>query len=137
MDTPLAPLHTGECQLALTGQQSLVLSRREDGDLIQFMSAQGVVVLSVEVTSRGPVLRFEGKALTLQIEGDLAIDAESLHLHGRKGVSLSTEGDLTLQARGDLCSEARIQNVAATLCNVNVRANDDVRLNGERVLVNC
>jgi hypothetical protein len=44
---------------------------------------------------------------------------------------------MKLQASGDLHSEARIQNVTATLGDVNVRANDDVKLSGERVRVNC
>jgi hypothetical protein len=36
-----------------------------------------------------------------------------------------------------LDSQARIQNITAVLGNVNVKANDDVRMNGERVRMNC
>lgn len=48
-----------------------------------------------------------------------------------------TEGDLKLQVAGDLHSEARVQNVTATLGDVNVRANDDVKMIGERIRMNC
>jgi len=34
-------------------------------------------------------------------------------------------------------SLARVQNIKADLGNVNVTANDDVSINGERVRVNC
>jgi hypothetical protein len=40
-------------------------------------------------------------------------------------------------ADGDLKTEARIQEIRARLGNVNVSANDDVRIDGERVMVNC
>ncbi|WP_437648051.1 hypothetical protein [Sorangium sp. So ce362] len=121
----------------LTGRQRLVVVRQPDGDVVRFLSPSGAVTLSVSLTEGGPVLRFEGASLVLQAAGSLAIEAEQLQLHGRAGVSLSTDGDLTLQAAGDLHSEARIQNVTATLGDVNVRANDDVKLSGERVRVNC
>ncbi|MGD0835583.1 MAG: hypothetical protein ABSB49_02945 [Polyangia bacterium] len=67
----------------------------------------------------------------------MAIEAGQLRLHGRDGVSLSTEGYLKLQVAGDLHSEARVQNVTATLGDVNVRANDDVKMTGERIRMNC
>jgi hypothetical protein len=123
--------------LELMGRQRLVISRRPGGELVQFLNSKGKVTLSVELTEQGPVLRFEGASLVLQAAGELAIEAEHLQLRGRSGVSLSTAGDLTFHAEGDLHSEARIQNLTAALGNVNVRANDDVRILGERVRVNC
>jgi hypothetical protein len=32
---------------------------------------------------------------------------------------------------------ARIQNITAELGNVNLQANDDVKIDGERILMNC
>ena len=104
---------------------------------MQFLAPGGAVTLSVLLTEAGPVLRFEGASLVLQASGSLAIDAEHLHLRGRAGMTLETAGDLALQAKGDLNSAARIQNITATLGDVNVQANDDVKLVGERVRVNC
>ena len=126
-----------EESLELSGRQRMVVVRRPDGDLVQFLSRQGEITLSVQLTEQGPVLRFEGASLVLQAAGSLSVEAENLHLHGRKSVSLSTDGDLGLRAAGDLTSEARIQNLTATLGNVNVRANDDVKVLGERIRMNC
>lgn len=123
--------------VGLTGQQRLLVQRSPDGDLVQFLSPDGVVALSVSLTENGPVLRFEGASLVLQAAGKLAIEADELVLRGRSGVTLRTEGDLELQATGDLNSEARIQTITATRGDVKVRANDDVKLVGERIRMNC
>ena len=123
--------------VGLTGQQRLLVQRSPDGDLVQFLSPDGAVTLSVSLTEKGPVLRFEGAALVLQAAGSLAIEAERLSLHGKQGVTLSTEGDLELQATGDLHSVARIQTVTATRGDVKLRANDDVTMVGERIRMNC
>ena len=44
---------------------------------------------------------------------------------------------MKLAATGDMQLEARVQDITATQGNVNVKANDDVCLHGERVKVNC
>ncbi|MBI5590677.1 MAG: hypothetical protein HY881_09360 [Deltaproteobacteria bacterium] len=122
----------------LTGRQQLVLRHEQSQDVLQFFNAKGAVVLTVHVTENGPVLRFDGDgALTIQTTGALSIEAEHLSLHGRSGVSVTSDGDMHLRTSGDLHTHGRIQNISASLGNVNVKANDDVRLDGERVLVNC
>lgn len=124
-------------ELELRGEQRLRLERGPDGDLIQLCDARGRLTLSIQVTDSGPVLRFEGQGLRIQAAGELTLEAEELRLHGRKGLNLTTGGDLALVADGDLASEARIQEIRARLGNVNIEANDDVRIDGERVMVNC
>jgi hypothetical protein len=124
-------------ELELRGEQRLRLERGPDRDLIQLCDARGRLTLSIQVKDSGPVLRFEGEGLRIQAAGELTLEAEELHLHGRTGLNLTTGGDLALVADGDLASEARIQEIRAKLGNVNIAANDDVRIDGERVMVNC
>jgi hypothetical protein len=121
----------------LVGGQRLLLERSAREDVLLVLAADGRVTLSVHITEKGPVLRFEGAALSIQAAGELAIEAKQLRLHGQDGLALTAGGDVVLATTGDLHSHARIQNITADLGNVNVRANDDVRLNGERVMVNC
>ena len=123
--------------LALTGGHELALSRAGEQDVLQIRGTGGQVILTIEVTSRGPVLRFEGASLTLEAAGDLSICADTLRLSGRSGLALESQGDVRLETPGDLHLVARVQNIRASLGNVNIGANDDVRLNGERVMVNC
>lgn len=124
--------------LALAHDQRLVLESVGDAapGVLKLVAADGRVCLTVRVTPDGPVLEFGG-SLGIHAVGDLAMSANRIALHAREGIAVSTDGDLALHATGDLHSTARIQNITADLGNVNVKANDDVKINGERVLVNC
>jgi hypothetical protein len=124
-------------RIELAGRHQLVMQRTQDSNILRLLGRNGEVCLSIEVTPAGPVLRFEGAALKLEASGDLMIEAERLAFVGRSEVVLDSGGDLLVHAEGDLHSKARIQNITADLGNVNVKANDDVRINGERVRVNC
>ncbi len=136
MDHALADQEPGE-SVDLSRRQRMIVLRRPEADVVQFLSREGEITLSVILTEAGPVLRFSGASLALQASGSLSLEAEHVHLHGRSGVSMSTDGDLIVRAKGDLISEARVQTITATLGDVSVSANDDVRLVGERVRMNC
>lgn len=123
--------------MRLVGDQELTVENEGTRNLICLRSAGGSVALTIEVTADGPILRFDGPALAIQTSGPLVIDSESIALHGRRGVSLSSGGDAAIRITGDLEISARMQKIRADLGDVEVRANDDVRLVGERVLLNC
>lgn len=130
---PNRPTHTIE----LIGQQALVVESADGADLLKIVARDGKVRLAIAITADGPVLELGGRGVTIRSSGPLAIDAERIALHGRSALQLSTGGDATIRVDGDLTTVARIQNISASLGNVNVKANDDVRLNGERVMMNC
>jgi uncharacterized protein (DUF2345 family) len=123
--------------MALTASQQLVLERGPGGDRLSIVGPQGKLRAMIEISADGAVLRLGGDNLTIQTEGALAIDAQRVAIHAREGMALTTGGDLVLQADRDLYSTARIQNITADLGDVMIQANDDVRLNGERVRSNC
>jgi hypothetical protein len=82
------------------------------------------------------VLRFE-QGLRIEATGALELAGRTLLLSGTENVSIRSGGDATIEAVGDLSSSARIQDIKARLGNVNVKANDDVRVTGERIRLNC
>jgi hypothetical protein len=127
---------TGDLSLALAHDQTLLVERLQDSDVLRLVGRDGQVCLAVHLTAAGPVLRFEGN-LMLEASGNLALSAGRIALHGRDGIALSTDGDAHIHAAGDLHSSARAQIITAQLGNVNIKANDDVKLNGERVKMNC
>jgi uncharacterized protein (DUF2345 family) len=138
MSTQLEPVVRPNVQtIALTASQQLVLERGAGGDRLSIVGAQGEVRAMIEISADGAVLRLGGDKLTIRAEGALAIDAQRIAIHAREGMALTTGGDLVLQADRDLYSNARAQNITADLGDVKIRANDDVRLNGERVRSNC
>jgi uncharacterized protein (DUF2345 family) len=74
----------------------------------------GEVLLDVVLTPAGPVLRFHAAQVQLDCSGTFQVRCESF--------DVQAAGDITLEAQRG---------------NVDVRANDDVNLNGERVRLNC
>ncbi|MHC4399531.1 MAG: hypothetical protein ACYTG0_07620 [Planctomycetota bacterium] len=123
--------------IELIGEQQLRIDASSNGQLLTFVGQHGEVRLAIEVTAEGPVLRLEDSGLTIQTGGDLRIAAEHVAIHGRSGVDLTTDGELRFEADGELHSAARAQNLTAERGNVNIKANDDVKLNGERIKLNC
>jgi len=132
----MIPAVAEKTALALNGDRLLVVESRADLDVIRIVNADGAACLTIHMTPQGPVLQFEG-SLMLQTTGDLAVSAARLALHGREGVAITSGGDMTIETAGDLSTSARIQNIEAHLGNVNVKANDDVRIDGERIFMNC
>lgn len=123
-------------RLECVGGQRLLVERGAQEDLLTLVSSSGDIVFSVRITPSGPVLRFES-GLRIEASGALEFSGKSLELSGEEGVNIRSGGDATIHAVGDLSSTARIQNLTARLGNVNLKANDDVRLIGERVRLNC
>lgn len=124
-------------RIELAGRHELVVERAGEGNVLSLLGRDGQVCLAIEITEAGPVLRFEGANLKLRVGGDLLIEADRLALQGRSEVTLHSGGDLRMQADRNLTSQARVQTIQADLGDVNVKANDDVKLRGERVRVNC
>lgn len=123
--------------IELAGQHRVHICRGDQTDTVELIGRDGKVVFAIEVSERGPVLRFEGPGLTIRAAGDLSLEAKTLNLRATTALNIQTGGDLQIHADGDLHSSARIQTITAELGDVKIDANDDVRLDGERVLVNC
>jgi hypothetical protein len=126
------PLRT----LPLVGGQSLSVEDAPEGCILRLLDPEGRSRLTIEITSEGPVLRLEG-ALKLEVEGDLSLAARRLALHADERLELSSGGDLHLQAAGCAHSRALVQTIEATTGDVQVVANDRVRLKGELIKLNC
>ena len=125
----------------------VVEARAEGGgdDRVTIRSASGEVELEVRMTERGPVLRFRAADLELASAGDVRIDCDRLHVRAAQGIRQETGGDLKQTVAGDAVLEigGRLQAAAneaqirARRGDVEIEANDDVKLRGERIKLNC
>lgn len=111
------------------GEHFLHIEPSGDGHVLRLLGPGGGQRLEIAITPQGPVLRLHG-GLRIELAGELAVDAERIVLHGRQGLTLTSGADASIVAAGDLNARAELGDVA-------VRANDDVRLDGERVRMNC
>ena len=133
----MAPVGESRQVMDLVGRQRLILERAGGENILRIMGRDGRVSVSIHVTAEGPVLKLEGADLTIRSTGDLAVEAERLTLHGRSGVVLSSGGDAAIRIERDLDVSARAQNIRAELGDIRLRANDDIRMDGERIRHNC
>ena len=114
--------------IPLAHNHTLVVEPGADGSVLRLYAADGKQTIALRVTAAGLEMEFVG-GLSLRTDGDLAFSARRIDLNAAEGMSLTTAGDLTTTGRS--------QTIVADLGDVRLKANDDVKINGERVLVNC
>jgi hypothetical protein len=123
--------------LDLTGGASLVVTRNQGLSNIELFDQSGRLTLSLLMTPEGPVLKLGGAGLRLDVEGELSLAADRVKIAGREGVEITSGGDVVTNAVGRSHQNARSHEMISDLGDIHLKANDDVRLNGERVMVNC
>ncbi len=105
---------------------------------------KGDVQLRVELTPNGPVLHFSQAEVQINTDGAFRVNCDVLELSARSRMALRSGGDL--QQRAEQLHEvsaggrARVVGhdvrIAARRGNVELKANDDVRVDGERIWLN-
>lgn len=118
------------------GGYELVVERTALGGALRLIGRDGAQPIEIEVTTAGPIVRLRS-GLSLSVEGDIELAGDRLSLHARRALCLTSEGPVEVRARGDVTSEAAAHAIVARLGDVALRANDDVKLNGERIELNC
>jgi len=135
VSNPVRAIRPAMDNIDLPGGQRLSIRTEGDESIIQIESS-GATVLNIRVTAGGAELLFED-GLRIRAEGGLSLDGDRVAIRAREELRLESGGEAFIKAEGDLYTEARVQNIKATLGNVNIKANDDVKLRAERILLNC
>jgi len=128
-----------------SGREISISSESDGEDRIHVRAADGAVELHVRFTADGPVLRFEGADLELASPGAVTVECDEYRVAARRAIVHETGGELTqrvggdanLEVGGDLRARARSVEARAMRGDVRLRANDDVRVRGERIRLNC
>jgi len=131
--TPLKQAQLDQ-DIDLPGGQRLELRVEGDESVVRINKA-GKNMLNIRITDQGAELVFED-GIQMRTEGEVCLDGNRLTLRAREELRLESEGEVNIRAEGDMNTEARIQNIRSKLGNVNVKANDDVKLRAERILLN-
>ena len=98
-------------------------------DILTITNPDGEVELEIVLDAKGPILRFRQAGLDLQCDGRVRFDCEHFQVHASESIEQVTAGELQQTARS--------VSIEATHGDVTARANDDVKLNGERLMLNC
>jgi hypothetical protein len=123
--------------LELAGHRRLEIERAHGEDVLRISNPSGAPALTLLVREGEIEIRLEAGSLALRADGDLALEARSISMRGREGILLESGGDARIAAEGTLVQEAARQRIRAHCGDVDVRANDDVKIDGERIRMNC
>jgi hypothetical protein len=122
--------------LPFGGQHTLAIRSDAETGALRLAAQDGHELVCIETGARGLSLRASGLTLTWNEDGGLRLEVDRLTLVGREHVAIETAGDLELRAGGRMSFTAPDQMITATVGDVQIRANDDVALSGEKILLN-
>lgn len=97
----------------------------------------GAISLQITMTDQGPLLQMNSAVLNISADQKLILSADEIDIHAKKQLDLRSDGEMTETVSGDKSSTAEAYDHTARLGDFYVKANDDIKLNGERVKLNC
>lgn len=132
--------------LPLASGRSIQWQALDDGtEHVRIHGVGGEIELDVVLTENGPRLRFKAADLALQADGKVQVDCDEFRVRATSAIVHETPGDkaesvggnAVTVVQGDVRTAGRTVGIQAIRGDVRVKANDDVKLTGERVLLNC
>jgi hypothetical protein len=141
---PSPALAAHVCVLALASGRSIEVTEGGAEERIQLRSTSGEVMLTVRLTDEGPVLSLSGASLEIAASKSLALSCETLHIKAARDALIEVGGSLRERVEGSVTRETagastvsgREVKLEAFPGGIVLKANDDVAINGERVLLN-
>ncbi|HRI64637.1 MAG TPA: hypothetical protein PK156_10360 [Polyangium sp.] len=130
--------------VVLPSGRAIEVEAQADADVLRFRAPSGECVLTIHLTDAGPVVRVAGADLEVRSAKRLSLDCEEFQLRAAKSAAIEVGGDLRERVggsalrvvRGEAIVEAQHARLEARPGGIELRANDDVRVTGERVLLN-
>ena len=132
-------------QKPLKKGHSLAVHSENASDIVRVRNAKGLVLFTIEVSSKGATLNIEAENISIIAKNKLHLSGEEVNISSQKQLSLKSEGsfnqyvkgDKTIETQGANIETAKTQCIKASLGDIKLKANDDIKLNGERVKLNC
>jgi uncharacterized protein (DUF2345 family) len=100
-------------------------------------AGDGKICLRVTLGPDGPAVSIEAASLSIQSRGAMHLAGREVSIESEEGLRLRSGGAISIEADQAMSLKAREQHLEATHGDVHVEANDDVRLDGERVRLNA
>jgi hypothetical protein len=114
-----------------------------DQELVTVTAPDGRLCLSIALGADGPMVEVHAQSLRFASQGLLRLDCERFELNAARETVLRTgalvqevAGEVRTRAGGVVDVEAHSHRLRSRLGDIQLCANDDVSLDGERVLLN-
>ena len=112
-------------------------------ELITVTAPDGRLCLSIALRPDGPVVEVHAQSLRFASQGLLRLDCDRLEINATTETALRTgaltqevAGEVRTRAGGTVDVEAHAHRLRSRMGDISLHANDDVSLDGERVLLN-
>jgi hypothetical protein len=113
------------------------LEPRDRGALVRLQNAHRATVnVEIVLTAEGPVIRASVGALEIMAETDVRVSCDRFLVEARESFGVRA-ARISYEASGALRATASEVSLTARAGGVAIRANDDVSVHGEQVLLNC
>ncbi len=112
-------------------------------ELVTVTAPDGRLCLSIALRPQGPVVEVHAESLRFASRGLLRLDCDRLEINAASETTLRTgalvqevAGEVRTRAGGTIDMEAYAHRIRSVRGDIALHANDDVSLDGERVLLN-
>lgn len=121
VDLLAAALNARQHRSALPSGRTVTVLADDHGERVEVRASTGTLELTIELTPNGAKLHLDAVDIALRARGTVSAECERFEVRAREAATVSSPATTVESTEGDLL----------------LRANDDVRTSGERVLLNC
>ena len=112
---------------------------------IKLHNSKNELQLVINISDKGLIINANVAELNLTAIEQLNLSSKKINIQASEQLNMKAVGNLVIEAGKDCLIEvagtnkniARVQQLTAKLGNVEIKANDDVKLDGESVKLNC
>jgi hypothetical protein len=122
--------------IRLTDGGSLKIASEGAQDTLTLLAADGQVRLVLSVSARNLQIQSSDTGAVLSLSGAITLEADSVRVVAKEHLALRSHGSLSVEAENELSLKAGSVVIAATRTDAVLRANDDVRIEAERIRMN-
>jgi phage baseplate assembly protein gpV len=112
---------------------------------IRLVNKQQEVQMTIGIKEEGLTVSINAAHLNINASESLNFSSKKINIDAEQQLNISTQGNLVTEIAKDALTEiagknkvkAAAQTLIADLGNIELKANDDIKLDGERVQLNC
>ena len=117
----------------------------KENQQLRLINKQEISQLVICIKEEGLVINLNACQININASDQLNLLANKINIEATERIRLKSSGNIVQEIGKDFLTEvggtnkmiAEVHRITATLGNVEIKANDDVRLDGERIKLNC